>query len=522
MKKIIIISMLSGLLFFLSKKLDYNYITTSSNFSYTIQNNYLYYLKDNNLTKLNLTTKKRTSLPPIASDYTCNLKDFIICTTKNNTIIYDLNLNILYNGHKNNLIPYKDTYLYLENNNLILIQNEETVPFKTIEFNQEIEYIDYFKTSSNTFILLKSIDKYFIYNINSAEITEIDYPNYYEYAKGFYFSNNNSLKIYDLIESKEINYDNLDINFTISTINESNDILYYYDKNKLISYNLNTKKKEEKNISNVTSLKVIFNYLIIEKENQLYTIKINSSISDDPETFPIITELKEKYSLNIHIKDDLNINFPDFTAEKEENTNTIKKALNRFVPIINKFTPEFYKSFYNNNYNGLHIYLTSTLTPLDYETQVASPAAYSLNYDNAYLIVININEPNLEEIICHELMHNIEFNLTNNNEEIFSKWHTYNPPNFYYQDSYNKETIFDYTINEENTENVYFIDKYSHTYPEEDRARIFENICSVSNSSILNEYNNLTAKALYLKTEILKYYPELENTNLFTSLNISN
>ena len=66
--------------------------------------------------------------------------------------------------------------------------------------------------------------------------------------------------------------------------------------------------------------------------------------------------------------------------------------------------------------------------------------------------------------------------------------------------------------------NIYFIDKYSHTYATEDRARIFENICSCNENSIIKNYPNIYKKALYLEEEIYTYYPSLKETNLFSSL----
>ena len=72
---------------------------------------------------------------------------------------------------------------------------------------------------------------------------------------------------------------------------------------------------------------------------------------------------------------------------------------------------------------------------------------------------------------------------------------------------------------EKDINNVKFIDYYSHTYETEDRARVFENICSCNEDSKINDYPNLYAKGLYLKEEITKYYPNLNNTGLFNSLN---
>ena len=90
---------------------------------------------------------------------------------------------------------------------------------------------------------------------------------------------------------------------------------------------------------------------------------------------------------------------------------------------------------------------------------------------------------------------------------------------YYYNLSYTGSYDYSNTLTEENKESVYFIDPYSKTYPTEDRARVFEKICSCESNSIVNEYPHLYQKGLYLKEEITKYYPSLANTGLFDSLN---
>ena len=135
------------------------------------------------------------------------------------------------------------------------------------------------------------------------------------------------------------------------------------------------------------------------------------------------------------------------------------------------------------------------------------------------MIVIDLNQPNIEELLCHELLHNLEFNLNNKNIVSFSEWNTYNPTDYYYNFSYTGSYDYSNTLTEEDGNNVYFIDPYSKTYPTEDRARVFEKVCSCESNSIVNEYPHLYQKSLYLKEEITKYYPSLANTSLFVSLN---
>lgn len=119
--------------------------------------------------------------------------------------------------------------------------------------------------------------------------------------------------------------------------------------------------------------------------------------------------IKDTYHVNIKIKEEASIDFPDFSAKPLLNNELIADALYKIEDILLKYNQEFYENFYQNGFSGLNIYLTGKLTPDDYETQASNPAAYSLNYNGEYIIVIDIEQSNIEELLCHELLHNIEF-----------------------------------------------------------------------------------------------------------------
>ena len=75
-----------------------------------------------------------------------------------------------------------------------------------------------------------------------------------------------------------------------------------------------------------------------------------------------------------------------------------------------------------------------------------------------------------------------------------------------------------YTISSDDGKNAYFIDTYNKVNQYEDRARIFENICYVDGDNIIKKHPNLLKKAEYIKDELLKYYPSLNNARIFDSI----
>ncbi len=227
---------------------------------------------------------------------------------------------------------------------------------------------------------------------------------------------------------------------------------------------------------------------------------LNDNLNINQVNQELITDMENTYNIKIN---NASKEFPNFKITKDNNVYQINNALQIISKILSKFNKEFFNTFYKYNYNGLNIYLTNNIVSEDQIT----PSGLSLDYQKNYILALNINASSLEKVFCHELMHHIEFNMQKESEP-FPLWNTYNPPNFYYNYSYTKDYIFNYTLNDPQ-KNIYFIDYYAHTYPEEDRARIFENICAYQTN--LSYYPHIYQKALYLQKEILNIYPSLSS-----------
>lgn len=494
----------------------------------------IYYLANNQnkyyLYTSNIYQKEFKKINEIKNNALCKLNNnFINCYNENINDIYDLTFTKKHSLKENYNIPYKDTYLKYANNILYLYQNKD-IQFR--DLNSEYHLEDYIYLKNNTYLLLKDKNKiYYLYDIKGNSFTKIEATNFNIYNNGFYFINENSIIIKDLVNNKTNTYsNNFNINLeSVTTINE--DTLYAVNsEEKIINiYNFENNNKKYINIENIKdiilNIYIYNNYLYLitnNSETPLYLIDLNKIpklTSNNDELNPNIDEINNishKYNLNIKIKEDAITDFPDFSAKPMLNENIISNALSKLTKIVSNFNKDFFNNFYLNNMGGLNLYLTSNLTPSNFETQISNPAAYSLILNNKYTIVIDINESNIEELFCHELMHNIEFNLKNKNIEAFKNWQNLNPQDFYYQNSYTKESIYNYTLNETDKNLVYFIDKYSHSYESEDRARIFENICT--NNNIIQEYENINKKATYLKEEIINNYPSIKNSNIFKIL----
>ena len=504
------------------------------------------------LKKLNIYQNKVTTIASLneINSY-CSLKEEnIYCSTSKDFTVYDLELKetFSYTYQEESLeasyVPYKDIYIKIENNEIYLIRNKEETLYRQMNSETPLLYDNYYITDNNTYIIfLDEFGYYYLYDINENKLINTEAKEYIKYDNGIFVYDINNLKIYDLINEKTVEYENQtqETYYYTGTLNKDNTIFYLYDiiENKLYIENALEGTIQELDTTTISQdnpiarLLLTDHYLyvyVLQDELNFYVIDLekldlpitNMKEYNDELTNKInqkINEIDKNYNVNINIKEDAIIKFPDFYAEAMLNNEQILESLAKIDTILAKYDLEFFNSFYENGYTGLNLYLTGSLTPSDYETQASNPAAYSLTFNGEYMIVIDLNQPNIEELLCHELLHNLEFNLNNQSVNVFNNWNTYNPTNFIYNNSYTADTTYDYTLTEENKNNVYFIDYYSHTYETEDRARVFEKICSCTEDSIVKDYPHLYEKGLYLESEITKYYPSLANTGLFNSLN---
>lgn len=520
---------------------------------YFIKDKEIYYLtqeeKVYKLYKRDVTKEKSIKIKEFKNNLSCALvNDYIECTSEGKKEIYNYNYEKLYETSINNsdnypkIIKYKDTFFKFVDNALYLKQKDKESLFRMLPEELKETFIeDYYIAKNNTYLLLYNLNNniYYIYDINKNEYKEIMSKNSYKYKEGFFFYDKDKYQVLNLKENKEKEFPNLlEIEYHYTSY-LNNNILYYFniidDEINILDLEKNILKKIKLNITkdnNLSDLYLYEHYLyfeISENSGNIYLLDLENikyeeidiakeKQKEEEKLTKIIYELKEDYNINIHIKKETDIKFPDFSAEIETNNNKIEKGLNEIETILKKYNKEFFDSFYNGKYDGLHIYLTSSLTPSDLTSQISNPAAYSLINNYKFMIVIDLNQPNISELLCHELIHNTEFVLNKQNINIFSEWNKFNPEEFVYNDSYTKPYIYNYTINEENNDNIYFIDKYSHTYASEDRARVFESICSCNENSIVKSYPHIYEKAIYLEEEIYKYYPSLKDTNLFNSL----
>ena len=509
-----------------------NVIIKNDKVYYLINNDYTYKLKE-----LDIYTNKTKEIGSIESDSCLVKNNYLSCVKEGKNILYDTNFKEVIKSDSFDIIPYNNSFLTINEKDIYF--NDKKI--RTIKDDiDNFGYTDYFVTKDNTFIEFVSTNDLYIYNVKDDSYEKIGLYDTYAYDKGLYYSEDDKLVVKDLINNSTKKYNNIKSEeLYVSTIKDN--LLIYIDSKYLKIYNLESNKIKilDYRFKNPFD-KVVANdkyiYLVYQGENpKIYIVnkdEINSEeySIDEYKKMQInkisnkVNELENKYNNYIDIIYDVkDINDYDKWDEKlvnEDKYELIIDALNAIDNVLDKLGVEFLSIFKEKEYDGLRIVIAREIIASK-DSKIQNQAGFFFpNYTNYNVIVAKSDSP-YEQTFCHEMMHAIDENAFNNRYDIAGRWYDYNPKKFEYGVKNYIDGNMDYTLysyNEEEAKNAYFVDAYSKTNQSEDRARIFENVCYVGDENIIKEHENLLKKAKYIREELLKYYPSLNNSIVFDSI----
>ena len=499
----------------------------------------IYYLTNDERTyKLNIIdiyTNKTHEVGTIKNSI-CFLSDYLTCIKNEKTTIYDVNLKEIYSSSLDNynVIPYKDSYLIARNKELY--QNDKQ--FRVIKDDYaKFDIMKYYANKDNTFIEFNSGNNKYIYNVKDDSYTKLDQEDIYFYENGIYYGNKEKITINDLVNNKSKEY-TISNNSNIDDISAVKDNLYFYINNgNLIIYNLETNKFKVLDYDFKSSIdKVILrnNYLYLMNRGEsptIYIVKLDELDStyysmDEYKEIELnkinekIKKLNNKYS-NVEIiidsKDIDNYDNWDSKFVNEDRYEYIDEAIDEIANVFDKLGSEFISLFKHDDYKGIRVIIAKKL--INSENRAVQEIDGLSFPDKAnYNIIITKSDQPFEKIFCHEMMHTIDEHAVNYKYDISGKWYDYNPKDFSYGINQYKELNMQYTTSESDANNAYFVDPYSKINQSEDRARVFENVCYADDVNIIKKHPNLLKKAEYIRDELLKYYPSLNNSKVFDSL----
>ena len=501
-----------------------------------IKDNNIYYITGNGdtykLYELDIYKNETKEIGTIESDV-CLLNNYYLsCIRGEVTTVYDINLKEIYKSNKTfNIVPYQDSFLIV-NNKDIYLDNQK---IRTIKDDiKRFDILDYYVSSDNTFIEFVSLNDTYIYSVKDDSYEKINCDNMFSYEKGIYYGSKEKIIIKNLDNNTVKEYYNFkkDSDFSSSVI--KNNLYIYLDYGYLKIYNLDTNKFKYIDYKFVNSMdKVLINgnylYLIYQGESpkiyvaRLDELNLKEYTLEEYKKIQInklskkVEYLEKNYNNVEIIYDSKDIDNYDKWNEKivnEDRYELVDEALDAINNVFNKFSNEFLSIFKHNDYKGLRIVISKKIVASEDAGVKDLTGLFFSNYTNYNIIIANSDIP-YEKSFCHEMMHAIDYNASNNKYEIDSKWYDYNPKDFEYSISHYNNQDIRYTISDQNP---YFVDSYSMLNQSEDRARIFENICYVDGENIIKKYPNLLMKAEYLRDELIKYYPSIINSKIFDNL----
>ena len=244
-----------------------------------------------------------------------------------------------------------------------------------------------------------------------------------------------------------------------------------------------------------------------ENTNSVARISYDEIISEEAKLIDSQVEYyQDYYNVTINLIDDIKLTDSNYDIDLVNNNYTITTALDYLGDYFKVFNKEFFNRFYENNMNGLNIYLATHIDNGSNYGENTDIVGLFFKQDNKYIIVIDVtSNESLAKIAYHETMHAIEEYLRLNNV-YFRDWDSLNPYGFNYSGSYSTGTYNDVLGNNTNHNNIYFLDNYARSSAVEDRARMFEFVCLGNDFS---RFPRLYEKANYIKEIIFKYFPEL-------------
>lgn len=489
-----------------------NYIFINSE----INNNKMYLLYENNndyLLKEIDTISKKENIYSKNINMSCNLKNdnnnpYIVCKDESKISVYNI-------------------YLELLEERELITENDYTVKSSIYEnnFNEYPEVIDSICNLKCLLIRKDSItEKINLYK--ETILKEENIKNYDIFEKGVFTYSNDKIKIYNTNNDyKEFKSPTENLTSKIVHLSKNEYNLYVLENKEIDVYNLYEKSKTTridiyKVKENVKSIKVYENklYVLTDKTIYVYDVfDIEESINKDNlfENNYIsnkVTEIKENYGINVNLKESVNIMHKDYNITEVNNYNDIIDALSYLEDYLLIFNKEFFQRFYEYDMKGLNIYFAYDITGGELESSQTDVVGLSFVKNSEYVIIIKLNsKDNLLNILAHETMHIIDAYLKL--KDFSYDWNNLNPEYFTYQNVYYPNVLYkDVLGTGKFKDEIYFVDNYARTNEGEDRARLFESICSCKN---YEEYPNLNNKMNYLKKVLTTNFPEISYIKAF-------
>lgn len=470
------------------------------------------------------------------NDYCSFFNGYILCSKDDNETYYDYKLNVLY---KREYIAYDKTRIVYHQGKILKVFDDKIYDgekvIKELNFNDNDAYFyEDMVINNNGYIIYFSPQKeiYYYYDIVNDKYEKVDELLWASYNHGLYSTKMGEIISYDVVNNKLNRYTGMLYNNNIMATALKDNLFYFLnDDHKLYVMDLDKETITRFEYEFKDHLSLIYyddNYIYLVgliDESIVYVVDINNipritytykeyEKYMDEKVDKKVKDMEDKYHIDIIYKDEVKIKNSTFTANGELNDYSLLRALDEIDQSLTKFNTEFFDSLKDKKHKGLMIYLSSEIKGNPKVDTTPNASGYTLYENDQHEIVLDVNQTGIYATTCHELMHIMDAVIPTD----FTNWFKLNPKGYVYEYSYRGDAPVKNTMYEDDKSKVYFVDTYAKSYPVEDRARIFENICSKDETTYLLEYPHLKEKALLIQKEIIKQFPSLKDAKVFDSL----
>lgn len=188
----------------------------------------------------------------------------------------------------------------------------------------------------------------------------------------------------------------------------------------------------------------------------------------------------------------------DYVGVAELEPFKVFQAVNTVAKILDRYPDGMLREAWELTSDGLRIYLCGSLYGI-YAGTLDTAGGVTTNMGRYIIVAMDINEP-IDSVLPHELSHVFDQRISYMWEvqDWFAIWesiHPFSNPYIYSYDFYYEYT--NYTpVDEDDPDDVWFVDSYGRTFPTEDRAKIMEVLWrSGEEPDYLLEYEHILAKA---------------------------
>ena len=218
--------------------------------------------------------------------------------------------------------------------------------------------------------------------------------------------------------------------------------------------------------------------------------------------------LSARFGIDILIyRDAIAFQPSDYDMTLEYQVRVIRRELQTLETCLGQYPPSLLNQL-KEHFPSIHICIVSQLRgSVDFGSpDTAEGIQFFSDSFDAYIALAAGH--NTKQTLYHELCHLID-TVVLNNTSVYDRWDTLNPKDFTYD--------YDYIRNQNRPdegylqdENRYFIDRYSMSFPKEDRARIMEYAMTEGNEDLFRS-THMQSKLLALSQAIRDAF-DLENS----------